>query len=185
MVTKIEKINPQQAKVNSQVVDHVLKGMEFTSLDDFFIKNYEKSIFWGILFSIIFGGLFLSLVLSALKFQGYFFYGSLAFGLFSSFVLFMFIYKAIMMNLYLKIRKKISNIQEYETFTKILFKNSYQIFSDDDLTEVLDSIEKDNQRALNGEIFSVNNIFKLNGDDKVLIAVSSYRKRKFDGREVL
>ncbi len=45
------------------------------------------------------------------------------------------------------------------------------MFSDDDLTDVLNSIEKDNQRALNGDV-------------KVLIAVRSYRKRKFEGKEV-
>lgn len=185
MTEKIVKINPQQAKINSQVVDHVLKGMEFNTIDDFLIKNYSKGMYWGILFAVIVGGFMFSTLISFLNLTPFFFYTSVVFGLISAFLLFMFIYKAIMMNLYIKIRKGVKNIQEYETFTKILLKNSYQFFSDEDVTDVLNAIDRDNERALNGEKFSISNIFKLNGDDKVLIAVSSFRQRKATGKELV
>lgn len=179
------EINTKEAKVNSAVVSTLLKKMSFTPIDHFLISNYSANVYLGIGVGALLGGSISAWIGSALHLSSLFYYSFLIFGVLSVFFLFMFIYKALMMNLYLKIRREIKNIEEYGVFTKILMKNSYQIYTEDDIQHVLTAIEKDNSRAIAGERFGISNIFKINGDDKVLMAISSFNKKMLQGIELI
>lgn len=180
MSENVEKINTANAKVNSIVVDKFITSMGFTPLDDFLIRKYRYSFLLAVIAALFFGSIAFILMKDSTAISSWFNVVVVVFVSLFFFFLSLFVYKALMVNMYVKVRRDIKSLREYTDFIKILLINSYQIFSYDDVLAVIKSVEDSNQTTSS---FSLSNLFKLNGDDKVLLAISSFKLKKSSGQE--